>query len=166
MDQQTCSFSASFFLRSIKPPRSLLARTLGTLCMIFFISVCSSLLTPFRCNTHPNGLSTLQAYFSVFCNGQDAHLHMSLIGGTAFLLPISFLAACTWAVVFELPSRLKHGDMAFVRSCSFLLVRFRPGAEGFAVLFMLRNMLLAILPLVPWVSNRAAWLLFAWSLRL
>ncbi|CAJ1351250.1 unnamed protein product [Effrenium voratum] len=133
---------------------SLLARTLGTLCMIFFISVCSSLLTPFRCNTHPNGLSTLQAYFSVFCNGQDAHLHMSLIGGTAFLLPISFLAACTWAVVFELPSRLKHGDMAFVRSCSFLLVRFRPGAEGFAVLFMLRNMLLAILPLVPWVSNR------------
>lgn len=34
----------------------------GTLFMAFFISLCSSLLLPFRCNVHPNGRWTVQTY--------------------------------------------------------------------------------------------------------
>ena len=40
-------------------------RTAGTLFMVFFISLCSSLLAPFRCNLHPNGRWTVQAYHGV-----------------------------------------------------------------------------------------------------
>ena len=58
-----------------------LGSTVGTFFMVFFISVCSSLLAPFRCFTHPNGDSTVQAYHSVRCDGRDEHLQMSLIGG-------------------------------------------------------------------------------------
>ena len=58
-----------------------LGSTVGTLFMVFFISVCSSLLAPFRCHTHPNNQSTVQAYHSVLCDMKDEHLQMSLIGG-------------------------------------------------------------------------------------
>ena len=36
-------------------------RTIGTLYVTFFITVTASLTIPFRCETHPSGLRTLQA---------------------------------------------------------------------------------------------------------
>eukprot|EP00439_Symbiodinium_sp_Y106_P032155 s4992_g3.t2 len=133
---------------------SLLARTVGTLFMVFFISLCSSLLAPFRCNGHPNGLSTVQAYHGVFCNGRDEHLQMALIGGFACLLPIAFLVLCSWIILHELPKRLESADVQFVRACSFLFVRFRPGAEVFSVIFLVRNSLVVLCPLLPSTSGK------------
>lgn len=132
----------------------LLARTLGSLFMVFYISVLASLLTPFRCNVHPNGLSSVQGYNEVLCNGKDEHLQMSLLGGFGLLLPISFLALSTWVVVLVLPQRLREADVTFMQSCNFLFARFRPGAEFFSVLFLVRNLLLAFLPLLPTASAR------------
>jgi len=133
---------------------SLLARTIGTLFMVFFISLCSSLLAPFRCNWHPNGLGTVQAYNEVFCNGKDEHLEMELVGGAACLLPITFLAICVWVIFYQLPKRLEAADVQFIRSCSFLFVRFRPGAEVFSVIFLLRNALVVLCPLLPSPSGK------------
>ena len=133
---------------------SLLARTVGTLFMVFFISLCSSLLAPFRCDSHPNGLSTVQAYHGVFCNGRDEHLQMALIGGFACLLPIAFLVLCSWIILRELPKRLESADVQFVRACSFLFVRFRPGAEVFSVIFLVRNSLVVLCPLLPSTSGK------------
>ena len=70
--------------------------------MVFFISLCSSLLAPFRCNEHPNGRWTVQAYHAVYCNGEDEHQAMAVVGGVACLVPSGFLAACMWA-----PGRVK-----------------------------------------------------------
>jgi len=133
---------------------SVLARTMGTLFMVFFISLCSSLLAPFRCNSHPNGESTLQSYHEVFCNGAGDHLHMALIGGFACLLPLAFLALCCWIILWELPKRLENADVQFVRACSFLFIRFRPGAEVFSVIFLLRNALVVLCPLLPSTSGK------------
>ena len=36
------------------------------------------------------------------------------------------------------------GNAAFVRACSFLIVRFRPGYEAFTVVFLLRNVLIVL----------------------
>ena len=83
----------------------------GTLFMVFFISLCSSILAPFRCHIHPNGLWTVQSYdeardwvqfelnsnvtlkimtaddscydAEVFCDGTQEHLQMALVGGFA-----------------------------------------------------------------------------------
>lgn len=135
-------------------PTSFLVRILGTLMMIFYISVCSSLLTPFRCHLHPSKISTIQSYHEVLCNGSGEHLGMALIGGLMFLMPLSFIAFSWWTVAFRLPKKILEADMAFLRSCSFLIFRFRPGAEVFSVLFLTKNMLLSLLPLIPSASSR------------
>lgn len=127
----------------------LLGRTVGTLFMVFFISLCSSLLAPFRCNMHPNGRWTVQTYHQVFCNGQDEHLAMVLVGTAACLLPICFVVICIWIILFELPKRLERADVHFIRACSFLFIRFRPGAEVFSVIFLVRNALVVLCPLLP-----------------
>ncbi|CAJ1458060.1 unnamed protein product [Effrenium voratum] len=133
---------------------SLLARTVGTLFMVFFISLCSSLLAPFRCDTHPNGLLTVQAYHGVYCNGEGEHLSMAIVGACACLLPLGFLAICFWVIIIELPKRLLAADVKFIRACSFLFMRFRPGAELFSVLFLIRNALVVLCPLLPGASAK------------
>ncbi|CAK9091184.1 40S ribosomal protein S6 [Durusdinium trenchii] len=123
-----------------------LGQAVGSLCVVFFISFCSSLLPPLICQTHPNQLSTLRAYPSVACNGGEEHLAMILITAFSFLLPASFLASSVWLVV-QLPSRIYQSDLKFIRAASFLFGRFRPGAETMAVWLLLRNALLVLLPL-------------------
>lgn len=133
---------------------SLLARTAGTLFMVFFISLCSSLLAPFRCNIHPNGRWTVQAYHGVYCDGVGPHQVMAVVGGLACLLPLGFLAICMWVIIIELPKRLQQADVKFLRACSFLFMRFRPGAEIFSVLFLIRNALVVLCPLLPGSSAK------------
>eukprot|EP00435_Cladocopium_sp_Y103_P061231 s102_g22.t2 len=128
---------------------TLLLRTVGTLFMVFFISLCSSLLAPFRCHIHPNGLWTVQSYDEVFCDGTQELLQMALVGGFACLLPVSFLVLSVWIILYQLPKRLENADVQFIRACSFLFVRFRPGAEVFSVLFLARNTLVVLCPLLP-----------------
>ncbi|CAK9055728.1 40S ribosomal protein S6 [Durusdinium trenchii] len=133
---------------------SVLGGTVGTLFMIFFISVCSSLLAPFRCYAHPNGRSTVQAYHSVLCDMNNEHLQMSLVGGLCCLLPIAFLTVCSYITLVKLPSWIADGEVKLIRSCSFLFMRFRPGAEVYSVLFSVRNALVVLCPLLPSASGR------------
>eukprot|EP00439_Symbiodinium_sp_Y106_P023885 s6647_g2.t3 len=114
---------------------SQLLRTVGSLVSLLFIGIFTALVTPFQCNSHPNGRMTIQQYASVFCNLRDAHLQMSVIGAVACLMPLSFLAVCIWIIHLELPKRLLRADATYCRACSFLWLRFRPGAERF-VIFM------------------------------
>eukprot|EP00913_Durusdinium_trenchii_P034226 g32031.t1 len=93
---------------------------------------------PFRCNLHPNGLRTLQDSHSVLCDFSGSHLSLCLIGGVVCLLPL--ILHCT---------RGEKGDGA----CSFLVMRFNPGQEIFTVLFLLRNVLIVMAPLLPSASG-------------
>ena len=52
-------------------------RTIGTLYVTFFITVTASLTIPFRCETHPSGLRTLQAERNVENTIGDEGLHRS-----------------------------------------------------------------------------------------
>ena len=47
-----------------------------------------------------------------------------------------------------------RSDAAFLNSCSFLFKRFAPGAEVFSVVFLLRNSLLTMCPLITTKSGR------------
>ena len=127
-------------------------RAAGSALLIFFIVFFSMLLAPFHCGWHPNGLSTVKRYGTVFCDGQGQHLRMFIIGGFACLMPTLFLATCTWIVMVELPSRLARSDTRFLANCSFLIRRFRPGAEIASVLFLLRNVCVALCPLLSSTS--------------
>ncbi|CAL1136495.1 unnamed protein product [Cladocopium goreaui] len=130
-----------------------LTSTVGTVFSICFIPVFSSLLAPFQCQEHPNRKFTLQDYHGVFCNFTEEHLQMCIIGAVACLLPIGFLALCTWVVLVEVPRRQSRSDLSFLRAWSFLFIRFRPGTQVFSVLFLVRNALVVLCQLL---SNESA----------
>jgi len=129
-----------------------LVKTLGFLMQLFFISLCSSFVEPFRCNIHPNGLQTMQTDHGVFCNFSDKHLTLCWISCIACLLPLTFLVLCIWVLLVVLPGRTLAADAAFVRACSFLILRFKPGYETFAIAFLVRNLLFVLTPMMHSVS--------------
>lgn len=134
---------------------SQLLRTLGTMLMIFFIMVFSLLTDPFQCYEHPSGVSTLKGrYQSVLCDGRDAHLQMYITGALGCLIPISFLALCTWIVVVEIPKGLAAVDTTVLDAYFFLVRRLRPGAEIFSILFQVRNLCVVLCPLIPTISGK------------
>lgn len=124
-----------------------LLKTFGFLFLLFYISLSAAFVEPFRCNVHPNGSLTMQTAHSVFCNFAGTHFTLAVMSGLICLLPISFLVMCSWVLV-TLPRRVAAGNAPFVRACSFLILRFRPGCEGFTVLFLLRNVLIVLTPIM------------------
>ena len=40
-------------------------------------------------------------------------------------------------------------DVTFIRSCSFLLSRFRPGSQAFSIFLLVRNAIVAVAPILP-----------------
>jgi len=132
-----------------------LYRTIGTLYVTFFITVTASLTIPFRCETHPSGLRTLQVFPEVFCDWQGEHLALVACFGVASILPIVFLAYCLW-IMCQYPKRLHNGDSKFMRSCAFLALRLRPGQELFSLFLLFRNVLLVLCPLFQTCSARVA----------
>ena len=76
---------------------------------------------------------------------------MMMSGACASLVPLAFLALCTWVSV-SLPKRLYEGDTVFLNTFSFLLFRFRPGAHSYVLVLLLRNFALAVVPVIPDVA--------------
>eukprot|EP00435_Cladocopium_sp_Y103_P056798 s1825_g19.t1 len=126
-----------------------LGETFGLFCMLFFIVLCTAVLEPFDCVSHPNEASTMRTSAEVLCNFRNDHLSLSLVASFLTLLPLAFLSLCAWLVVKELPKRIHGMDVKFIRSCSFLISRFRPGSETFSIFLLVRNAILAIAPVLP-----------------
>ena len=137
--------------RSKRPHFNVFAQTLGSLSVLFFIVLCTSVVTPFECQSHPNGLFTMQSRIGALCY-TNSHFQLCALGASLALLPAGFLALCTWLILVEYPRRLQRTDVRFVRMCSFLAMRFRPGAEAFAVFVLIRNALFALAPVLPSVN--------------
>ena len=123
----------------------------GAVCTVFmavYISVCSAVVQPLQCDSHPNGLSTMKAYRQVICwDPEGVHQHMLIIGALASLIPLAFLSLCAW-VIYSLPKHLRKGDTVFLNTFFSLLFRFRPGAHGYVLVLLLRNFGLAVVPVV------------------
>ncbi|CAE7337059.1 hypothetical protein AK812_SmicGene41193 [Symbiodinium microadriaticum] len=126
----------------------LLGKTCGSFSMLFLISIMSSILEPFYCYSHPNGDRTMQSRHDVFCNFRTEHLEICMAAIVMCQVPIAFLAICVRIVVIDLPKRIQRADVDFVNACSFLILRYRPGVEVFAVVVLIRNVLLTFSPLV------------------
>eukprot|EP00439_Symbiodinium_sp_Y106_P028760 s5243_g3.t1 len=74
------------------------------------------------------------------------------IGAAACLMPLCFLSLCFWIIFVKLPRWLRRADAVYFRACSFLWMRFRPGAERFSIFFLCRNALIVLCPLLPSLS--------------
>ena len=131
---------------NLSPKPTSLIKTFGFLFLLFYISLCSSFVEPFRCNVHPNGLLTMQTAHDVFCTFSGTHFNLCWMSCLICLLPISFLAVCTYVLLVLLPRRVHSGNAIFIRACSFLILRFKPGYEAFTVAFLVRNLLFVLMP--------------------
>ena len=104
-------------------------------------------------------MRTLQEYQQVVCWSSDFNSHhetMVVVAFVAVLLPLAFLSLCVWVVV-SLPARLRQGDVAFLRAFAFLFHRYRSGAYWYAVVLVIRNTSVVLVPIIA----DEAWQLFA-----
>ena len=72
---------------------------------------------------------------------------MLIVGAVAGLIPLAFCSVCVWATI-ALPKRLHEGDTVFLNQFAFLFFRFRPGGHSYMVLLLLRNISLALVPIM------------------
>eukprot|EP00971_Amphidinium_carterae_P255153 5065215-Amphidinium_carterae.1 len=71
---------------------SSLVGAVGSLFMVFYIAVTSTVLEPLQCQEHPNDKWTVRMYPGVICWATDEHTTMLIIGTIAFfLVPVSYL---------------------------------------------------------------------------
>jgi len=124
---------------------------LGTVFMVFFISTVSVILQPFQCIANPNGIRTVRNFPGIICWQGDAnsdHAKMIGVGSGALLIPFSFWIWVLY-VILVLPKKIASGNVNFIKCTSFLVFRFRAGAQWYAILFLTRNLAIALAPIFP-----------------
>mmetsp|Transcript_38577 Transcript_38577/g.89057 ORF Transcript_38577/g.89057 Transcript_38577/m.89057 type:complete len:1484 (+) Transcript_38577:69-4520(+) len=123
----------------------------GTLFMVLFISITTSVSAPFACNEHPNGLWTVRSFPTILCwggEGSTEHSFMLILSIFASTLPLTFLALCTW-LLLVLPKKIALGQMDFLQASAFLTLRFAPKRHYFGMVFLVRNLFISLLPTIP-----------------
>jgi hypothetical protein len=125
------------------------ANAAGAIMMMFFVSVCISAFNPLVCYSHPghDGMS-MRTDSSVLCFDSDEHSAMlgaSALGFAINLVP--FLSATIFAVR-RYPRAIAERDMDFMQGFRFLFYRFKPHAYFFGMAFLLRNLLVCLVPAV------------------
>lgn len=121
----------------------------GTVFMVFYISIVTTVLGPLQCPSHPNGKWTTRSYQGVQCWGSGDHTAMVIIGVPVFILaPMTYLCLVT-SVVKRFPTKMREMDTGFLKTYGFLFVRFRPEAYWYILLFMGRSLVFAIAPIIP-----------------
>lgn len=125
-----------------------LISTNGVIFLTFFITVTTTILSPYQCIQHPNGVWTVQEYGTVICWKGGKHAIMIALGAMAFLMPTGFIVAVTY-LLHRFPARMSAGDIQFLNTYSFLFFRIKPQYRWFVLLFLFRNLALAFMPAVP-----------------
>lgn len=131
--------------------------TVGTIYLIFFVSIVSSAVQPFVCYAHPdnNGFSMV-ASPGVLCFEDPRHASMELVGILALLLTIlPFLAIVIWAIVRYRTLVTRGCADAHLRSFRFLLFKYNPHHYYFAIITLFRGLVLCLMPVVARKSPAA-----------
>merc|ERR1719253_412438 len=80
----------------------------GFIFMALYISIAATTFSPFQCYDHPNGMSSVKKYPTVFCGDSSEHDSMVAIGIFAVLMfPGAFLSAAVNATL-QYPARVSN----------------------------------------------------------
>lgn len=125
------------------------SNTVGTLFMIFFVSICISVFDPFVCYEHPaKTLSSMRSSPSILCFEDAAHTSMIVISIISFLLvPLPFVVVSLRATMF-FTTNMDANSVQFLRSFRFLFFRLRSTRYYFGVMLLARSLLLTLVPIV------------------
>jgi len=137
------------YKRNFKRELPKLVGAVGTVIYIFFISIVATLVSPLECNLHPTGQWTMARYPTALCWEETSEqMPMIAIMVVGMIVPVAFLAACCWAVMVY-PRKAHQGDASFLRVVSFLTIRFRAEVHWYVIFYLLRNLVLSLIPLSP-----------------
>lgn len=73
---------------------------------------------------------------------------MAAIGICSTLLVCAWVSVCLF-VIYRLPKQIKESNEFFMRSFTFLFMRFKPDDYWFSAFLICRNLLVALTPLLP-----------------
>jgi hypothetical protein len=84
----------------------------------------------------------------VQCWATSEHTELAVTGGFVTLFPITYLALVGRAVKI-FPARIQAVDTQFLRFYRFLFFRFGTESYWYVLVFLMRNMLIALVPILP-----------------
>eukprot|EP00931_Biecheleriopsis_adriatica_P049451 TRINITY_DN28607_c1_g1_i1.p1 TRINITY_DN28607_c1_g1~~TRINITY_DN28607_c1_g1_i1.p1 ORF type:complete len:1454 (-),score=224.85 TRINITY_DN28607_c1_g1_i1:90-4385(-) len=121
----------------------------GMMLMVLYITLSLTVLLPFKCHANPNGEPSLSTNPGTICWTAGEHMTLVLLGVGGILVYIvgiyTWIAWATWMY----PARISSIDGILMVNCySFLFHRFRPDAFYFGVIYLTRNAMVALLPVV------------------
>eukprot|EP00439_Symbiodinium_sp_Y106_P002770 s2047_g1.t1 len=134
----------------------------GSVVMILYLASARVAVLPLQCAANPDGSSSVQAYRSVICLEVPEHIAMVILAVVGLLLfSITPLAAVSWAV-WVYPNRIQRpGSIQFLERWRFAFDRFTNESYTYAVVYLWRNLLIALTPAVFTNSQSAQILLLA-----
>ncbi|CAK0836431.1 unnamed protein product [Prorocentrum cordatum] len=135
------------FMLSFGERKAALYCSVGAVVFSVFIAISRIIFVPFECETHPNGESTLELSQDVFCYDSGDHWVMVAIASVGAVIPTGFIALVLW-VLHQLPKRVLAGDTNFMKCYTFLFCRFRPGGYWYVGVLVIRNLLIALVPIM------------------
>ncbi len=121
---------------------------MGSIFMVFLISIVNTTILPLQCIEHPNGLKTVRSYPTIICWEEDEHAAIVGAGIVFMLIPLGFVAGCCCAA-YQFPKRMQAMDTEYLHTFAFLFFRFRPDSYWFVVFFIVRNLMIALTPTLP-----------------
>jgi len=84
---------------------------------------------------------------------------MLILGGFMLILPGTFLIAAM-VVVAAMPGRLQRGDIKFAKMFGFMFFRYRLDCHWYAIFYLVRNTLIAVVPVIPSATLQVMIMLF------
>merc|ERR1719237_137959 len=116
--------------------------------MGFFITISMTILSPFQCQAHPNESWTVLQYEGQLCWEEGDHMTMIILAVLALSVPVGFLSWVTYLLrIF--PRKMRSGDALFLHTYAFLFLRIKPWARYFMLAYLLRNLSIAVIALIP-----------------
>lgn len=132
----------------------------GSVLTIFYITQTGAAFSPYSCFPHPNGKLSMTWAPQVLCN--DDSRHSSMVGVSVFGIlayPVTVFAVTAFAV-WRYPYEIIGSNLRFVTRFGFIFHRWAPERYWFGLVILVRNFLVAALPiLIPKSDYKLAILL-------
>ena len=119
----------------------------GIVVFAFFISLTLAVLDPFQCRWNPDGSSSMVSNPGILCFNSSEHIFLAVLASIGILCyPVSILSWTAYTVL-KYPSRVQSGSgLVLVHRHRFLFQRFKPQCYYYGLVLLLRNGLLALVP--------------------
>ncbi|CAE8581743.1 unnamed protein product [Polarella glacialis] len=121
----------------------------GTILFVLFISLTLAMLMPLQCIDSPNGTSSVASNPGIVCWSSSEHAVLSALSILGMLIyPVNIICMAAW-VTLKYPSRIASGaGLTLNIRYRFLFGRFRAERYYFGTLYLFRNLLVALVPVI------------------